>query len=150
MADFLQSEVGRIPAWNGDPATFKSYEQQVMLFRMTADLKKDRNYCALLISALTGAAQESALQMPSEQWQPVKMDEMTRDLNGLNNQDKGDIAGRRKEIKENTTERPTWKASRLSWKSWKRSFCNQSPSRKASGCITSSRPARTTASEACQ
>ena len=92
-----------VPGWNGDPATFRDYEKQVMLFRLAADLKKDTNFCALLIQHLSGAAQESSLQMPEGEWQPVSLEDIAREQATQIDASDKDMSGKRREIRENVT-----------------------------------------------
>ena len=63
-----------IPRWDGHPATWKQYEQEVRIWRMGENL--DVKYCiaARLIQNLSGAARRAALQLKDEQLQGTQED----------------------------------------------------------------------------
>ena len=63
-----------IPRWDGHPATWKQYEQEVRIWRMGENL--DVKYCiaARLIQNLSGAARRAALQLKDEQLQGTAED----------------------------------------------------------------------------
>ena len=63
-----------IPRWDGHPATWKQYEQEVRIWRTGENL--DVKYCiaARLIQNLSGAVRRAALQLKDEQLQGTQED----------------------------------------------------------------------------
>ena len=67
MADDGDNGRRHIPRWDGHPATWKQYEQEVRIWRMGENL--DVKYCiaARLIQNLSGSARRAALQLTDEE-----------------------------------------------------------------------------------
>ena len=70
-----------LPRWNGDPSTFKRYEQEVTIFMYTCELTKKKCYAAILLSGLSGVAKTAGMQIQVEKLRPFAQgDDLTKDF----------------------------------------------------------------------
>ena len=74
MASRDDEYLGSIPRWNGDPSTFKRWEQEVTIFTYTCELTKKKCYAAILLSGLSGIAKTAALQVSMDRLRPFPSD----------------------------------------------------------------------------
>ena len=63
-------EHANIPRWNGEPAGFKRWSQEVKIYRLRKEMNKEISYAADLIVGLSGAARSAALQLSEEDLWP--------------------------------------------------------------------------------
>ena len=52
-----------VPRWNGDPAAFKRWQQEVRIYKLRKDLSKEVSFAAELVTGLSGPARAAALQL---------------------------------------------------------------------------------------
>ena len=60
----------QLPRWNGDPAGFKRYHQEVRIYRLRKDMTRPLSFAAELVTGLSGSARICALQMPEAELVP--------------------------------------------------------------------------------
>ena len=59
-----------IPGWNGDPATWEEFEEQVRFFKLASDMTRSRSFAAAIVMKLTGTAKSIAKEIPDEELLP--------------------------------------------------------------------------------
>ena len=62
----------RIPTWNGNPQTFRQYEQDVKIWLMGTKLDVDYSIAARLVSRLSGSAARTARRMAEVDLMPTR------------------------------------------------------------------------------
>ena len=52
------------PGWNGDPATWDDFEEEVRFFKLASDMTRSRSFAASIVMKLTGTAKSVAKEIP--------------------------------------------------------------------------------------
>ena len=71
-----------IPSWDGNPAGWQCYQEQVRIWRLGENLGVRYSLAARLISRLSGAARRACISMPDEDLMPIRGVSEERDANG--------------------------------------------------------------------
>ena len=91
MADDRRDDSSTVPRWNGDPAGFKRWQQEVRIFKLRKDLNKELSYAAELVVGLSGAARTAALQLDEESLWPYDTIVRERQLEAMSEGDDGGL-----------------------------------------------------------
>ena len=62
----------RIPGWDGNPATFATYRDEVRIWQLGENLDVHYSLAARLIQRLSGAAERRGLSMPDMELMPFR------------------------------------------------------------------------------
>ena len=63
-----------MPSWNGDPAKWRDYKQEVKLWKLSENLEVSRCLASTLVLKLTSTARAAALNMDENELHPAGND----------------------------------------------------------------------------
>ena len=70
MSESRHDEQSRIPSWNGDPATWTSFSDEVKLWRLSENMEVNFSLASRLVRQLSGSARRAVAKLPADELHP--------------------------------------------------------------------------------